>query len=46
MPLAYGSTPLSYGYSLAELLMIRQLRSSIPIANNKLTPNVVNYNSL
>ena len=44
--LACRSTPLSCGYSPAELLMSRQLRSIVPIANNKLTPIVVSYNNL
>ena len=43
--LAYISTPLSCGYSPAELLMSRQLRSTVPIVDNKLTSNVVSYNN-
>ena len=44
--LAYRSTPLSCGYSPAELLKRRQLHSTVPVANNNLTPNVASYNNL
>ena len=36
--LSYRSSPIHYGYSPAELLMGRKLRSTLPLAPEKLTP--------
>ena len=45
--LAYRSTPLSIsGYSPAELLMNRKLRTTLPILPQDLKPNVPNYSML
>ena len=45
--LAYRSTPLSTtGYSPAELLMNRKLRSTLPILPQDLTPSVPDYSKL
>ena len=41
--LSYHSAPLSNGYSLAELLMGRQLRSLIPTTPATLLPKRVLY---
>ena len=37
--LAYRSTPLSNGYSPAELLMGRRLRNTVPMFQSQLTPD-------
>ena len=44
--LAYRSTPVRCGYSPAELLMNRQLRSTVPIAPTQLQPMVPDYSKL
>ena len=44
--LAYRSTPVCCGYSPAELLMNRQLRSTVPIAPTQLQPMVPDYSKL
>lgn len=44
--LAYRSTPLSNGYSPAELLMNRKLRSSLPITPEQLLPQIPDYSQL
>ena len=38
--LAYRSTPLASGYSPAELLMGRKIKSTIPIVSKNLTPSL------
>ncbi|XP_046863284.1 uncharacterized protein K02A2.6-like [Xenia sp. Carnegie-2017] len=38
--LAYRSSPLQNGYSPAELLMGRKLRSNLPVISEKLTPKL------
>ncbi|XP_028418586.1 uncharacterized protein K02A2.6-like [Dendronephthya gigantea] len=40
--LAYRSTPLASGYSPAELLMGRKIKSTIPIMTQQLTPQLPN----
>lgn len=44
--LAYRSTPLANGYSPAELLMNRKLRTKIPVSPETLKPSIVNHDSL
>ena len=44
--LEYRSTPVTCGYSPAELLMNRKLRSSVPISPAKLQPSIPNYTQL
>lgn len=46
MLLAIRSTPLENGYSPAELLMGRKLRTPIPATNNMLMPNIADFHSL
>ena len=41
--LAYRSTPLQNGFSPAELLMSRSLRTTIPIVHHQLKPSVSDY---
>ena len=43
--LAYRSTPLASGYSPAELLMGRKIKSTIPIIPQHLIPQLPNQNS-
>ena len=40
--LAYRSTPLENGYSPAELLMCRKLRTTIPVISKQLSPCLLN----
>ena len=44
--LSYRSTPLDNGYTPAELLMGRKLRSTLPLAPEKLTPKLPDYDQL
>ena len=44
--LAYRSTPLENGLSPAELLMGRQLRTTVPVIPQQLKPNLVNHSRL
>ena len=44
--LAYRSTPVCCGYSPAELLMNRQLHSTVPIAPTQLQPVIPDYSKL
>ena len=44
--LAYRSTPLSNGYSSAELLMGRRLRNTVPMFQSHLTPDWPDYELL
>ena len=44
--LAYRSTPLENGYSPAELLMGRQLCTTIPVLPKQLTPKLPDANKL
>ena len=44
--LEYRSTPVTCGYSPAELLMNRKLRSSVPISPVQLQPSVPDYSRL
>ena len=44
--LAYRSTPLENGLSPAELLMGRQLRTTVPVIPHQLKPNLVNHSQL
>ncbi len=44
--LAYRSTPLENGYSPAELLMGRNLRTTIPVVPSKLLPHLPNSSQL
>ena len=44
--LAYRSTPVRCGYSPAELLMNRRLRSTVPVAPTQLQPAVPDYSRL
>ena len=44
--LEYRSTPVTCGYSPAELLMNRKLRSSVPIPPVKLQPSIPDYAQL
>jgi len=41
--LAYRSTPLENGLSPAELLMGRQLRTTVPVIPQQVKPNLVNH---
>ena len=44
--LAYRSTPLKLGYSPAELLMGRVLRTTVPISLQQLQPKLLNSKDL
>ena len=44
--LAYRSTPLKNGYSPAELLMCRKLRTTVPVVPEQLQPKMPDYDSL
>ena len=44
--LSYRSTPLENGYTPAELLIGRKLRSTLPLAPEKLTPKLPNLEHL
>ena len=44
--LSYRSTPLRNGYSPAELLMGRQLRTNVPLVLDKLKPSVPDLKEL
>lgn len=44
--LSYRSTPLDNGFTPAELLMGRKLRSTLPLAPEKLTPKLPDYDQL
>ena len=44
--LAYRSTPLECGYSPAELLMNRRLRTTVPMIPTQLIPHVPDYSTL
>lgn len=44
--LSYRTTPLSNGFSPAQLLMGRQLRSTVPHAADQLTPHIVAYDTV
>ena len=44
--LAYRSTPLKNGYSPAELLMCRRLRTTVPVVPEQLQPKMPDYGSL
>ena len=44
--LAYRSTPLENGYSPAELLMGRKLRTTVPVALTQLVPHLPNFSKL
>ena len=44
--LSYRSTPQENGYTPAELLMGRKLRSTLPLAPEKLTPKLPNLEHL
>ena len=44
--LEYRTTPVTCGYSPAELLMNRKLRSSVPISPVQLQPSVPDYSQL
>ena len=44
--LAYRSTPLENGYSPAELLMGKQLRTTIPVLPKQLKPKLPDANKL
>jgi len=41
--LTYRSTPLEHGFSPAELLMSRRLRTTVPIVASQLNPSVPDY---
>ena len=41
--MAYRATPLEVGYSPSELLMGRVLRTTIPMTQKQLTPNIPDY---
>ena len=43
---SYRATPLSNGFSPAELLMGRRIQTSVPIATSKLYPKIPNRNVL
>ena len=38
--LSYRSTPLNYGYSPAQILMCRQIRSTVPVTKASLRPQI------
>ena len=44
--LAYRSTPLENGYSPAEYLMGRKLRTTVPVALTQLVPHLPNFSKL
>ena len=44
--LAYRSTPLENGYSLAEHLMGHKLRTTVPVALTQLVPHLPNFSKL
>ena len=44
--LAYRSTPIECGYSPAELLMNRKLRSLVPITPSLLAPAIPDFSAL
>jgi transposase InsO family protein len=44
--LNYRHTPLANGYSPAQLLMSKRIRTKVPIANVQLQPKVVDYEHL
>ena len=39
--LSYRSTPLEHGYSAAQLIMSRNLRTTVPVVREQLNPSVV-----
>ena len=44
--LTYRSTPLEHGFSPAQLLMSRQLRTTVPIVPSQLKPSVPDYTTV
>ena len=44
--LAYRSTPLENGLSLAEMLMGQKLRASVPVEPQQLNPKILNHSHL